>query len=207
MKNVTVVTHPIVQHLLARIRDQETPPDEFRRLLADLATFMTPAVTEDLPSKKRSVRTPLARTSGVQLARPVLLVAVLRAGLGMLDGMLRLIPDAGVGFVGLKRDEHTLESRNYSVSLPARVSAFEVVLVDPMLATGGSAVAAMDLLVERGARQARMLNLVAAPEGIRRFQKSHPAVRIFTAAIDQRLNERGYIVPGLGDAGDRLFGV
>jgi uracil phosphoribosyltransferase len=207
MKNVTIVSHPIVQHLLAQLRDQETPPDEFRRLLADLATFMTPAVTEDLPVKRRGVRTPVARTSGVHLAQPVLLVAILRAGLGMLDGMLRLIPDARVGFVGLKRDEHTLESKTYSVSLPPKVNAFEIILVDPMLATGGSAVAAMDLLVERGARHARLLNLVAAPEGIGRFQRAHPDVRLFTAAVDQRLNKRGYIVPGLGDAGDRLFGI
>ena len=207
MKLVTVVGHPIVQHLLTQLRDTQTPPEHFRRLLADLSTLMTTEVTRDLPTRRRSVQTPLAKAPGLELRRPVLLVAVLRAGLGMLDGMLRLIPDARVGFVGLKRDEHTLESKTYSVSLPSNVAPFEIILVDPMLATGGSAVAAMKLLAERGARSTRLLNLVAAPEGIRHFQRHYPAVPIITAAVDRRLNERGYIVPGLGDAGDRLFGV
>lgn len=204
---VTTVQHPIVQHLLRQLRDKDTPPDHFRRLLSDLATLMTAEVTRDLPTKRAPVQTPLAQAPGVMLRRPVLLVAILRAGLGMLDGMLRLVPEATVGFVGLKRDEHTLQSATYNVSLPSSVASFEVILVDPMLATGGSAVAAMDLLVQRGARRSRLLNLVAAPEGIRHFHLHHPSVPIFTAAVDRRLNKRGYIVPGLGDAGDRLFGT
>ena len=154
-----------------------------------------------------SVTTPLARTSGVRLKREVVLVPVLRAGLGMLDSILQLIPHARVGFIGLKREESTLQATTYHKSLPPDLSRFEVVLIDPMLATGGSAVAAMDLLAELGVRQVRMVNLVAAPEGIRRVHTHYPDLPIFTAAIDRKLNEKGYILPGLGDAGDRLFGV
>jgi uracil phosphoribosyltransferase len=154
-----------------------------------------------------SVRTPLARTSGVRLRREVVLVPILRAGLGMLDSILELIPHARVGFIGLKREESTLRATSYHKSLPPDLSQFEVVLIDPMLATGGSALAAMDLLAELGVRHVRMVNLVAAPEGIRRVHARYPDLPIFTAAVDRKLNEKGYIMPGLGDAGDRLFGV
>jgi uracil phosphoribosyltransferase len=152
------------------------------------------------------VRTPLAVTSGARLKRQVILVPVLRAGLGMLDPVLELIPDAKVGFIGLKRDEATLAAHFYHTSLPARLQRFEVLLIDPMLATGGSALAALDEISKRGATRVRLVNLLAAPEGVRAVRKRYPGVPIFTAAIDDRLNECGYILPGLGDAGDRQFG-
>jgi len=153
------------------------------------------------------VETPLATASGFQLEREVVLVPVLRAGLGMLDSILQLIPHARVGFIGLKREETTLRAMFYHKSLPKNLERFEVILIDPMLATGGSSVAAIDLLIEQGAKHIRMVNLVAAPAGIRVVQKKYPRVPIFTAAVDKKLNEKGFIVPGLGDAGDRLFGT
>jgi uracil phosphoribosyltransferase len=154
-----------------------------------------------------SVMTPLAPARGSKLKREVLLVPVLRAGLGMLDSILQLIPHARVGFIGLKREETTLRAMSYHKSLPSNMNRLEVILIDPMLATGGSAVAAMDLLSELGATHVRLVNLVAAPEGIERVHSRYPALPIFTAAIDKKLNNKGYILPGLGDAGDRLFGV
>jgi uracil phosphoribosyltransferase len=163
--------------------------------------------TRNFSVKKISVQTPLASANGFQLEREVVLVPVLRAGLGMLDSILQILPHARVGFIGLKREETTLRAQFYHKSLPKNLSQFEVILIDPMLATGGSAVAAIDLLVEQGAKHIRLVNLVAAPEGIRTVQKSYPRMPIFTAAVDKKLNERGYIVPGLGDAGDRLFGT
>ena len=207
MKNVTVITHPLVQHNLAQLRDHRTTPQEFRRLLGEIASLMIYEATRSFGVKKISVRTPLARTIGLQLEREVVLVPVLRAGLGMLDAILKLIPHARVGFIGLKREETTLRAMFYHKSLPKDLGRFEVILIDPMLATGGSTVAAVNLLIEQGAKHIRVVNLVAAPEGIRTVQASHPRVPIFTAAVDQKLNEKGYIVPGLGDAGDRLFGT
>src|SRR4051812_40033379 len=153
------------------------------------------------------VKTPLVPTRGFQLKRGVVLVPVLRPGLGMVDSILELIPHARVGFIGLKREETTLRAMFYHKSLPANLGRFEVILIDPMLATGGSTVAAMDLMTELGAKRVRLVNLVASPEGIRRVHSRYPALPIFTAAIDRKLNDKGYIVPGLGDAGDRLFGT
>jgi uracil phosphoribosyltransferase len=207
MKGVTVITHPLVQHNLTRLRDQRTQPQEFRRLLGEIATLMLYEATRSFAIKKIYVQTPLARTNGFQLEREVVLVPVLRAGLGMLDSILQLIPHARVGFIGLKREEKTLRAMFYHKSLPKNLGNFETILIDPMLATGGSSVAAIDLLVEQGAKNIRMVNLVAAPEGIRTVQKKYPRVPIFTAAVDHKLNEKGFIVPGLGDAGDRLFGT
>lgn len=207
MKNVTVIKHPLVLHNLTRLRDKRTGSQEFRRVMGEIATLMLYEATRSFAVVPVSVTTPLARTSGVRLKREVVLVPVLRAGLGMLDSILQLIPHARVGFIGLKREESTLLATTYHKSLPPDLSQFEVVLIDPMLATGGSAVAAMDLLAELGVRQVRMVNLVAAPEGIRRVHTHYPDLPIFTAAIDRKLNEKGYILPGLGDAGDRLFGV
>lgn len=207
MKGVTVIAHPLVQHNLTRLRDRRTQPQEFRRVLSEVAALMIYEATRSFALRPISVVTPLTRTSGSQLRREVVLVPILRAGLGMLDSILQLIPHARVGFIGLKREETTLRATSYHKSLPNRLANFEVVLIDPMLATGGSAVAAMDLLAERGARYVRLVNLVAAPEGIRHMRRNYPDLPIFTAAIDKRLNERGYILPGLGDAGDRLFGV
>jgi uracil phosphoribosyltransferase len=207
MKGVTVITHPLVQHNLTRLRDQRTQPQEFRRLLGEIAALMLYEATRSFAIKKVYVQTPLARTNGFQLEREVVLVPVLRAGLGMLDSILQLIPHARVGFIGLKREEKTLRAMFYHKSLPKNLGNFETILIDPMLATGGSSVAAIDLLVEQGAKNIRMVNLVAAPEGISTVQKKYPRVPIFTAAVDHKLNEKGFIVPGLGDAGDRLFGT
>ena len=207
MKGVTVITHPLVQHNLTRLRDRRTQPQEFRRVLGEVAALMLYEATRSFAVRPASVVTPLARTDGAQLQREVVLVPILRAGLGMLDSILQLIPHARVGFIGLKREETTLRATSYHKSLPDRLEEFEVILIDPMLATGGSTVAAMDLLAERGAKQVRLVNLVAAPEGIRHVRRHYPTLPIFTAAIDRCLNERGYILPGLGDAGDRLFGV
>jgi uracil phosphoribosyltransferase len=207
VKGVTVIAHPLVQHNLALLRDKETRSPEFRRLLGEIASLMIYEATRDFALKKISVQTPLAEAPGFRLKREVVLVPVLRAGLGMLDSILQLIPHARVGFIGLKREETTLKALFYHKSLPKNLGDFEVVLIDPMLATGGSAVAALDLLAEQGAKHIRLVNLVAAPAGIRAVQKSHPRVPIYTAAVDRRLNERGFIVPGLGDAGDRLFGT
>jgi len=207
MKNVTVIAHPLVQHNLTRLRDRRTQPQEFRRQLGEIASLMIYEATRSLGVKKVSVRTPLENTSGLQLEREVVLVPVLRAGLGMLDPILELIPHARVGFLGLKREESTLRALFYHKSLPKKLGRCEVILIDPMLATGGSAVAALDFLRKQGAKHIRLVSLVAAPEGIRRVRKSYPALPIFTAAIDRQLNKVGYILPGLGDAGDRLFGT
>ena len=207
MNGVTVIAHPLVQHNLARLRDRETQPQEFRRLLGEIAALMIYEATRSFGVKKISVQTPLETARGFQLEREIVLVPVLRAGLGMLDSILQLIPHALVGFIGLKREETTLRAVFYHKSFPKNLGRFEVILIDPMLATGGSAVAALDLLVEQGAKHVRLVNLVAAPEGIRRVRKNYPRVPIFTAAVDRQLNEKGYILPGLGDAGDRLFGT
>jgi uracil phosphoribosyltransferase len=204
---VTVIKHPLVQHNLTRLRDKRTGPQEFRRVLSVVAALIIYEATRSLVVRQVPVNTPMARTRGSQLRREVILVPVLRAGLGMLDSILQLIPHARVGFIGLKREEKSLRALFYHKSLPKDLTRFEVILIDPMLATGGSAVSAMDLLVELGAKQVRLVNLVAAPEGIRNVHSHYPKLPIFTAAIDKKLNRNGYIVPGLGDAGDRLFGV
>jgi uracil phosphoribosyltransferase len=207
VKGVTVITHPLVQHNLTRLRDRRTGSEEFRRVLSEVAALMIHEATRSFGVKPVAVKTPLANARGYRLRREVVLVPVLRAGLGMLDSILQLIPHARVGFIGLKREETTLRATSYHKSLPPDLRRFEVILIDPMLATGGSAVAAMDLLAELGAEHVRMVNLVAAPEGIRRVRAHYPNLPIFTAAVDRGLNEKGYILPGLGDAGDRLFGV
>lgn len=207
MHLVTVIEHPLVQHNLGRLRDKRTEPEEFRRCLAEVAALMVYEATRTFPLKAVKVTTPLATAEAYKLEREVILVPVLRAGLGMLPSILQLIPHARVGFIGLKRCETTLEATSYHKSLPEDLRGIEIILIDPMLATGGSALAALDLLAERRAQHVRLVNLVAAPEGIRAVRAKYPALPIFTAAVDQKLNSRGYIVPGLGDAGDRLFGV
>jgi uracil phosphoribosyltransferase len=207
VNNVTVIAHPLVQHNLARLRDRQTQPQEFRRLLGEIAALMIYEATRTFGVKPLKVHTPLESARGFQLEREIVLVPVLRAGLGMLDSILQLIPHARVGFIGLKREETTLRAQFYHKSFPKNLSRFEIILIDPMLATGGSAVAALDLLVEQGAKHIRLVNLVAAPEGIRRVRESYPRVPVFTAAVDRQLNQKGFILPGLGDAGDRLFGT
>lgn len=207
MKGVVIVQHPLVQHYLTILRNKETPPHQFRPVMGEITGLLVYEATRTLALKRRPVSTPLMQAPGVELKREVLLVPVLRAGLGMLGPALRILPQARVGFIGLKRNERTLEASTYQCSLPEDVRFLEVLLLDPMLATGGSTVSAMELLAERGARQVRMVNLIAAPEGIRRVLNRFSDLTICTAAVDRRLNERGYILPGLGDAGDRLFGV
>jgi uracil phosphoribosyltransferase len=207
MKNVTVIRHPLVQHNLTRVRDERTQPQEFRRLLGEIASLMVYEATRSLRVKKVPVRTPLEKTSGARLEREIVLVPILRAGLGMLNPILEIIPHARVGFIGLKREESTLCAHFYHKSLPKDLGPCDVILIDPMLATGGSAVAALDFLREQGARRIRLVSLVSAPEGIARVRKSYRTLPIFTAAVDRALNDIGYILPGLGDAGDRLFGT
>ena len=207
MNLVTVIAHPLVQHTLTTLRDARTEPEAFRRGLGQVASLMVYEATRSFQTKSIAVTTPLTRTRGAQLKHEVILVPILRAGLGMLASILQLIPHARVGFVGMKRHEQTLKASVYHKSLPEDLSSFEIILIDPMLATGGSVVAALSLLHERGARRVRLVSLVAAPEGIAHVHERHPDLPVFTAAIDERLNAKGYIVPGLGDAGDRLFGV
>jgi uracil phosphoribosyltransferase len=207
VNNVTIIEHPLVQHSLTRLRHEGTRSEEFRRCLAEVAALMVYEATRSFPTKKVRVTTPLAEADGLELQREVILVPVLRAGLGMLPSILQLIPHARVGFIGLKRHEETLEAAAYHKSLPEDLRGFEIILIDPMLATGGSALAALDLLFERRAEHVRLVNLVAAPEGIRAVRSRYRTLPIFTAAIDEKVDSRGFIVPGLGDAGDRLFGV
>ncbi|MGY8655264.1 MAG: uracil phosphoribosyltransferase [Verrucomicrobiia bacterium] len=205
VKNVNVINHPLAQQKLARLRDCATDQADFRRLLGDVALFLAYEATRDLATKPTVVETPLAQCKGRALKHKILLVPILRAGLGMLDAALRIIPEAQTGFIGLKRDESTLEPISYYSNVPDDLRSFDVILMDPMLATGGSAIAALDLLIARRAKRVRMINLLAAPEGIRKLRKHYPDLPVFTAAIDKRLNEIGYIFPGLGDAGDRQF--
>jgi uracil phosphoribosyltransferase len=205
VKNVNVINHPLAQQKLARLRDCATNQADFRRLLGDVALFLAYEATRDLATKPTVVETPLAQCKGRALKHKILLVPILRAGLGMLDAALRIIPEAQTGFIGLKRDESTLEPISYYSNVPDDLRSFDVILMDPMLATGGSAIAALDLLIARRAKRVRMINLLAAPEGIRKLRKHYPDLPVFTAAIDKRLNEIGYIFPGLGDAGDRQF--
>ena len=207
MKNVTVIKHPLIQHNLTRLRDERTGPQEFRRVLSEVAALMVYEATRSFEVVETTVKTPLEKTQGCKLKREVILVPILRAGLGMLDSILQLIPHARVGFIGLKREEKTLQATSYHKSLPENLRDYEVILIDPMLATGGSTVAALQLLSERDATHVRMVNLIASPEGIKQVREHFGDLPIFTASVDRQLNKKGYILPGLGDAGDRLFGV
>ena len=207
MPTVHVLDHPVIQTKLTELRDYSADSKTFRGLLEEIAMLMTYELTRDFPTRPRPVRTPLEQMTGVALARQVTLVPVLRAGLGMSSGVLRVLPEARVGHVGVARDERTLEPVDYYQKLPPDVAETEVLLIDPMLATGGSAAAACGFLKDAGVRTLRFLCLVAAPEGIAALHDKHPDVPIFTAAVDRQLDERGYILPGLGDAGDRVFGT
>ncbi len=207
VKQVTLIDHPLVQEKLTRLRDKRTPRPEFRRLLGELAVLLVFEATRDLRLRPTRVRTPLAVARGHRLRDNLLLVPVLRAGLALVEPLARLIPEARVGFIGLRRNEQTLQPESYLEKLPTDLADFEVLLLDPMLATGGSALAALEMLAARGARRIRLVNVLAAPEGIRNVHAQFPRVAIYTAALDKCLNKLGYIVPGLGDAGDRAFGV
>jgi len=200
--------HPLIQHKLTFIRDRRTGTKEFRELVDEVATLMAYEITRDLPLQEVVIETPVGTArSRVISGKKLGIIPILRAGLGMVDGILKLIPAAKVGHVGLYRDHETLQPVVYYVKLPTDIAERELIVIDPMLATGGSAAAALALLKERGAKSVKLMCLVAAPEGVRRIQEEHPDVDIYVAAVDERLNECGYIVPGLGDAGDRLFGT
>ncbi|MBO4562836.1 MAG: uracil phosphoribosyltransferase [Clostridia bacterium] len=207
-KNVTVIDHPLVQHKLALLRDKNTGTKDFRTLLAELSTLMAYEVTRDLPLDEVDIETPVAPTKArMLLSCKVGVVPILRAGLGMTDGIMSLIPTAKMGHIGLFRDPETLKPVTYYCKLPADVEDRDVIVVDPMLATGGSACEGIRKVKEAGCKSVRLMCLVSVPEGIKAVQEMHPDVKIFTAAIDDHLNEHGYIVPGLGDAGDRIFGT
>lgn len=205
--NLRVVEHPLVAAKMARLRARGTPDPEFRALVRELSAFLLVEATRGLALRPVAVRTPLERTTGRALARPIVVVPILRAGLGLLDGVLDLLPEARVGHLGVTRDEATLAPMPYYAKVPAEAARSTVLLVDPMLATGGTAVHCATLLKSRGCRSIAMLCLVCAPEGVARMLEAHPDVPITTAALDRGLDAHGYIRPGLGDAGDRIFGT
>ena len=205
---VKVIDHPLIQHKLTLIRDIRTGTKDFRELLEEIAMLMAYELTRDLPLEEIEVETPVAKCRARVLAgKKISVVPILRAGLGMVSGVLRLIPAAKVGHIGVYRDPQTLKPVEYYCKLPPDVSEREVIVIDPMLATGGSSVAAIDMLNRGGAKQIKLMCLVAAPEGVKIVNDAHPDVEIYTAAVDECLNDHGYIVPGLGDAGDRIFGT
>ena len=206
--NVNVMTHPLIQHKVTLIRSVETGTKDFRQLLEEIALLMGYEITRDLPLEDVKVQTPLVEAIGKQIAGKKLgIVPILRAGLGMVNGLLELMPMAKVGHVGMYRDPETLKPIEYYCKLPSDLADRRIIVTDPMLATGGSAAAAISLLKEKGAKEIQLMCLVAAPEGVEVVNKAHPDVRIYVAALDEKLNDHGYILPGLGDAGDRIFGT
>ena len=208
MSNVHVFDHPLIQHKLSILRDERTSVKEFRELISEIAMLMCYEATRDLPLEDVEVQTPVAMAHCRQIAgKKLAIVPILRAGLGMVDGMVTMMPNVKVGHIGLFRDPETLEPVKYYFKMPADIAERDVIIVDPMLATGGSAAAAVTFLKEAGAQHIKLMSIIGAPEGIAAMQKAHPDVDIFVAAVDEHLNDHGYIVPGLGDAGDRIFGT
>lgn len=208
MSKVVVIDHPLIQHKLSMIRDKDTGSKDFRELVNEVAMLMAYEVTRDLPLEEIDVQTPVAMAKCRKLAgEKIGIIPILRAGLGMVQGILNLYPTARVGHIGLYRDPETLKPVEYYCKLPTDLADRELIVVDPMLATGGSVVAALDLIKRKGGVKIKLLSLIAAPEGIKVVQDAHPDVDIFTAAVDDYLNDHAYIIPGLGDAGDRLFGT
>ncbi|KRL00138.1 uracil phosphoribosyltransferase [Liquorilactobacillus capillatus DSM 19910] len=203
-----VLDHPLIQHKLTIIRNEDCGTREFRQVVNEIAELMAYEVSRDMPLEDYEVKTPITTTVKKRLAgKKVVIVPILRAGLGMVDGILELIPAAKVGHVGMYRDEKTLKPTEYFVKMPDNLASRDIFIVDPMLATGGSAIMAVDALKKRGAINIKFVCLVAAPEGVKALRDAHPDIDVFAAALDERLDENGYIVPGLGDAGDRLFGT
>lgn len=208
MGKLHVLDHPLIQHKLSYIRDRRTGTKEFRELVNEVAGLMAYEITRDLPLEEVTVETPVATCKAYRVpGKKIGLIPILRAGLGMVDGIQKLIPAAKVGHIGLYRDPVTLQPVEYYIKLPSDVKQRELIVIDPMLATGGSAAAAIHALKKRGATQIKLMCLVAAPEGVKKIQEEHPDVDIYVACVDEKLNEQGFIVPGLGDAGDRLFGT
>ena len=202
-----LLNHPLLTHKLAQLRRKETGTKDFREIMDGISGLMTYEVTNDLPVKNVAVSTPLGACQTLELATDIVLVPVLRAGIGMVDGIIRLIPSARVGHIGIFRDHDTLEPMTYYTRFPDNLAAAIVLVLDPMLATGGSSGAAIQVLKDNGAKTIKLVCVVGAPEGVRKIEHDHPDVQIYLAALDERLNENGYIIPGLGDAGDRLFGT
>ncbi len=207
MSKITVMEHPLIQHKITILRKKETSVKEFRFLANEIALLMGYEATRDLPLRDIEVETPVAKTKGKEVEKQVAVVPILRAGLGMVDAILSLIPSAKVGHIGLYRDPETHTPVEYYCKLPTEIDKRTVIVVDPMLATGGSAVAAIDFIKQRGAKKIKFMCLIAAPEGVKALSEAHPDVDIYIGALDEKLNENCYIVPGLGDAGDRLFGT
>ncbi|MGI6027845.1 MAG: uracil phosphoribosyltransferase [Candidatus Heteroscillospira sp.] len=209
MSKVHVFDHPLIQHKLSIIRDENTSVKEFREMISEIAMLMCYEATRDLPTQEVEIQTPVARAKVRRLAgKKLAVVPILRAGLGMVEGVLTLVPNAKVGHIGLYRDPNTLEPVEYYCKMPQDISERDVIVVDPMLATGGSASAAVGFLKNKyGCRHIKLMCIIGAPEGVERMQKDHPDVDIYVAGMDERLNDHGYIVPGLGDAGDRIFGT
>jgi uracil phosphoribosyltransferase len=205
--NVIQIEHPVIQTKLSELRDFATEHRKFRALLNEIASLMVYEITRDWPTIPRPIQTPMERMTGHVLSKKVTLVPILRAGLGMAEGVLRMLPDARMGHLGVYRDEKTLEPISYYQKLPPDIAQTEVLLIDPMLATGGSGCAAVEILKKAGVKSMKFVCLVAAPEGIQALHHQHPDVQIYCAAIDRQLNDKGYILPGLGDAGDRIFGT
>ena len=207
-KNPMILDHPLVQHKVSHLRDRNTGTKEFKELVSELAMLLCYEATRDLPTEEVEIETPVAiAKTRVLSGRKLALVPILRAGLGMVDGMLTLLPAAKVGHIGLYRNEETLEPVEYYCKLPSDIAERDVMVLDPMLATGGSAVDAIAQIKKRGAKSIKFLAIIAAPEGLERLHIAHPDVDIYVAALDEKLNENGYIIPGLGDAGDRIFGT
>ena len=208
MGKFQVISHPLIQHKLSILRREDTSTKDFRELVNEIAMLMGYEVSGDLPLEEVEIQTPITKTVQKQLSgKKLAIVPILRAGIGMVDGFLSLVPAAKVGHIGMYRDEETLEPVEYLVKLPEDIDQRQIFVVDPMLATGGSAILAVDSLKKRGAANIKFVCLVAAPEGVKKLQDAHPDIDIYTASLDEKLNENGYIVPGLGDAGDRLFGT
>ncbi len=208
MNNVTVFSHPLISHKISILRNVDTGCKEFRELIEEIAMLMGYEAMRDLPVEDVEVETPITKTTCKMLAgKKLAIVPILRAGLGMVNGLLALVPSAKVGHIGLYRDHETLEPHEYYCKLPEDIGNRQVIVLDPMLATGGSASAAVTFIKQRGCTNIKMMNIIAAPEGIERMQKDHPDVPIYCGCLDEKLNENGYIVPGLGDAGDRIFGT
>jgi uracil phosphoribosyltransferase len=205
--NLTIIKHPLVQHKLALLRNKDTDHLAFRQLTKELTMFMMYEVMKDCPLQDVEVQTPLALTRAKILAREITVVLILRAGLGMMDGMLELVPKARVGHIGLYRNEETLEPVEYYAKFPKNIAETDVIVVDPMLATGGSAAKAIEIVKGTGAKHIKFVCIVSAPQGVKTLHAAHPKIGIFTGSLDAELNDQGYIVPGLGDAGDRLFGT
>lgn len=207
MSQVHILKHPLIDHKLTIIRNKETKTKEFRETVSEIAALLTYEITRNLSLKEKEIETPVSKTLGHELKDEIVIVPILRAGLGMVDGIHNLIPSAKIGHIGLYRDEETLEAKEYYAKFPLEIENSIVLLIDPMLATGNSTIKAIEILKEKKAKEIIFVGLVGSPEGVEKLQQAYPDTKIYLAALDEKLNENGYIVPGLGDAGDRLFGT